>query len=207
MNQKITLEWVLNGKTLFTETDPFVNVQVLLKQMGILSVRDSDNHTGFAGSDTILLDGKPVNAGLMIAAQLDGHDVVTAEFLAKGNQMDPVQAALVDAGCGSVRLQRPRLGSGPDRPAQPLQQPHGRGDPGCLFQPLLPGQRVYPPCSRRLSWLSSTGKTIQRIWQSLPNSGTICGMWESPGERSTVPNWLWAAGLLWKTGWIPILFI
>ncbi len=98
MNQKITLEWVLNGKTLFTETDPFVNVQVLLKQMGILSVRDSDNHTGFAGSDTILLDGKPVNAGLMIAAQLDGHDVVTAEFLAKGNQMDPVQAALVDAG-------------------------------------------------------------------------------------------------------------
>ena len=110
MNQKIALEWVLNGKTLFTETDPFENVQVLLKQMGILSVRDSDNHTGFAGSDTILLDGKPVNAGLLIAAQLDGHDVVTAESLAKGNKMDPVQAALVDSGAVQSGYNAPCLG-------------------------------------------------------------------------------------------------
>ena len=98
MNQTVLLEWTLNGTHLFTEINPFTNAQEMLKNMGMISVRDSDDHAGFSGSDTILLDGKAVNAGLLIAAQLDGRDVVTAEYLADGNRMDPVQAALVDAG-------------------------------------------------------------------------------------------------------------
>jgi len=94
----MTIEWSLNGKTLFTEADPFMNAQEFLKQMGMLSVRDSDNHAGFTGSDTILLDGKPVNAGLLMTGQLDGHAVETGESLNEGNRMGYIQAALVDAG-------------------------------------------------------------------------------------------------------------
>jgi len=94
----MTIEWSLNGKTLFTETDPFMNAQVFLKEMGMHSVRDSDNHAGFTGSDTILLDGIPVNAGLLVAGQLDGHSVETGESLNDGNRMGYIQAALVDAG-------------------------------------------------------------------------------------------------------------
>jgi len=94
----MTIEWNLNGKTLSTEADPFMNAQVFLKKMGMLSVRDSDNHAGFTGSDTILLDGKPVNAGLLSAGQLDGHTVETGESLSEGNRMGYIQAALVDAG-------------------------------------------------------------------------------------------------------------
>ncbi|MBF9014947.1 MULTISPECIES: molybdopterin-dependent oxidoreductase Mo/Fe-S-binding subunit [unclassified Oceanispirochaeta] len=94
----MTIEWTLNGKALFSEVNPFKNVQEFLKEQGVLSVRDSDDHAGFTGSDTILLDGKAINAGLLIAGQLDGHSVETVESLNTGNKMGYLQAALVDAG-------------------------------------------------------------------------------------------------------------
>jgi putative selenate reductase molybdopterin-binding subunit len=94
----MTIEWKLNGQTRVDETEPFRNVQEYLKELGILSVRDSDNHAGFTGSDTVLLDGKPVNAGLLICGQLDGHELETVEAQNRGNRMGPLQAALVDAG-------------------------------------------------------------------------------------------------------------
>ncbi len=96
---EMKVEWTLNGKKQSRDLDPFQNVQGLLKSMGILSVRDSDDHRGFTGSDTILLDGKPVNAGLLVAGQLEGHEVQTVEALnEKGVRMGLIQQALVDAG-------------------------------------------------------------------------------------------------------------
>ncbi|MDA3955525.1 molybdopterin-dependent oxidoreductase Mo/Fe-S-binding subunit [Oceanispirochaeta sp.] len=92
------IEFILNGRTLYTNVDDFQNAQVFLTQQGMISVRDSDHHAGFTGSDTILLDGKPVNAGLLVAAQLDGHSVETGESLSGVNKMGYLQAALVDAG-------------------------------------------------------------------------------------------------------------
>ena len=170
MIQKITLEWVLNGKTLFTETDPFTNVQVLLKKMGILSVRDSDNHSGFAGSDTILLDGMPVNAGLLIAAQLDGHDVVTAEFLADGNSMDPVQAALVDAGAIQSGYNAPAaaliltdlLSRCPDPSKEEIMD---------AFSGIYFRDNGYVALSKRSNWPSSTKQETERIRISPRSSG------------------------------------
>jgi hypothetical protein len=36
---------------------------------------------GLTGADTVLLDGKPVNAGSLLAAQAEGHAVATIEAL------------------------------------------------------------------------------------------------------------------------------
>jgi carbon-monoxide dehydrogenase small subunit len=50
-----------------------------------------------------LLDGELVCACLVLAAQADGHDVVTVEGLGAGDDLHPVQQAFVDAGavqCG-----------------------------------------------------------------------------------------------------------
>ena len=58
---------------------------------------------GECGSCSVLLDGTLVCACLVLAAQADGHEVVTVEGLADGEQLDPVQQAFVDAGavqCG-----------------------------------------------------------------------------------------------------------
>jgi len=58
---------------------------------------------GECGSCSILLDGKLVCACLVLAAQAQGHDVVTVEGLAEDGRLHRVQEAFVAAGavqCG-----------------------------------------------------------------------------------------------------------
>ena len=58
---------------------------------------------GECGSCSVLLDGRLVCACLVLAAQADGHEVVTVEGLADGGRTHRVQEAFVAAGavqCG-----------------------------------------------------------------------------------------------------------
>ena len=95
----ITVNFTLNGIYKQVETTPGERVQKLLKRLGIASVRDSDNYEGFAGSDTILLDGKPVSAGLLLAPMLEGREVSTIESFHHGRKLSVIEQSLVDAGC------------------------------------------------------------------------------------------------------------
>lgn len=95
------ISFTLNGLKKTVHTEAGENVQALLQRLGIFSVRDSDDHQGFCGSDTIILNGKPVNAGLFIAAQIDGADIKTIESVMKDGKLSAVQSAMVD--CGLVQ--------------------------------------------------------------------------------------------------------
>jgi aerobic carbon-monoxide dehydrogenase small subunit len=58
---------------------------------------------GECGSCSVLLDGTLICACLFLAAQADGHEVVTVEGLAENGDLHRVQQAFVDAGavqCG-----------------------------------------------------------------------------------------------------------
>ena len=94
----MTIRFTLNGTPRTLACQPGENVQHLLFGLGMHSVRNSDDGFGFAGSDAIIFDGVVINASLLIAAQLEGAVVRTAESLGAWNQLSPVQQAMVDVG-------------------------------------------------------------------------------------------------------------
>jgi len=58
---------------------------------------------GECGSCSVLLDDSLVCACLVLAAQADGHEVITVEGLSHGDGLHPMQEAFVEAGavqCG-----------------------------------------------------------------------------------------------------------
>lgn len=92
------IHFTLNGAPQELTVNPCENVQKLLFNMGMHSVRNSDDGFGFAGSDAIIFNGNIVNASLLIAAQLEKADIRTAESLGKWNELSLVQQAMVDVG-------------------------------------------------------------------------------------------------------------
>ncbi len=88
----------INGIYKRLHADPGENLQRVLQREGYRSVRNSDDGEGFAGSDTILVDGRPAYASLMVLAQAADRDVVTPEALLEGRRLSVVQQSMIDAG-------------------------------------------------------------------------------------------------------------
>lgn len=58
---------------------------------------------GECGACTVILNGEPVNSCMVLAAEVDGAEVITVEGLARDGQLDPLQQAFIDEGavqCG-----------------------------------------------------------------------------------------------------------
>ncbi len=74
----------------------------LREQLGLPGSKNACEQ-GECGSCSVLLDGDLVCSCLVLAAQADGHEVVTVEGLAEDGVLHRVQQAFVDAGavqCG-----------------------------------------------------------------------------------------------------------
>jgi putative selenate reductase molybdopterin-binding subunit len=104
------IQLTINGSFHQLEPPPGESLLTALRRLGYSSVKFGDEH-GLSGSDTILLDGKPVNAVLMLAAQAEGHKIATEEALGEHPEqgwkktagLHPLQQAFIETGaiqCG-----------------------------------------------------------------------------------------------------------
>ena len=104
------LQFNINGTKHELDCVPSETLLVAVRRLGFFGVKFGDEQ-GLSGSDTVLLDGKPINAGSMLAAQAEGHNIVTIEGLGehpdqgwrKTDGLHPLQKAFVESGaiqCG-----------------------------------------------------------------------------------------------------------
>ncbi|HOE83747.1 MAG TPA: molybdopterin-dependent oxidoreductase Mo/Fe-S-binding subunit [Sphaerochaeta sp.] len=93
-----TLTFTVNNKRHRVEGADNRTLRSVLVELGYRSVRDSDDGEGFVGSDTVLVDDKPVYANLTLAAQVDGAQIRTAESLGNSRNLNAVQQAMIDSG-------------------------------------------------------------------------------------------------------------
>ena len=92
------------------EVNPAETLLSAIRRLGYFSVKFGDED-GLTGADTVLMDGKIINAGSILAAQAEGHKIVTIESLGehpeqgwlKTGGLHPLQQAFVENGaiqCG-----------------------------------------------------------------------------------------------------------
>jgi carbon-monoxide dehydrogenase small subunit len=93
----------VNGEQREAEVWPGESLLFALRERLGLPGSKNACEQGECGSCSVLLDGKLVCACLVLAAQADGHDVVTVEGLGEEGRLHAVQEAFVRAGavqCG-----------------------------------------------------------------------------------------------------------
>ena len=100
MNQRITLK--INGGTRSVDVEPSdVLIDVLREKLGVKSPKIGCEK-GDCGTCTILLDGKTVRSCLILAIEMDGHEITTVEGLNREG-LTPLQQSLLEHGsfqCG-----------------------------------------------------------------------------------------------------------
>jgi carbon-monoxide dehydrogenase small subunit len=98
-----TVRFTLNGVPVSAQAAPHQNlVEILRDRFNLMGTRESCGQ-GLCGCCTVLVDGEPISACLMLACFAEGTTVDTVEHLAAGGRLDPVQEAFIEAGafqCG-----------------------------------------------------------------------------------------------------------
>lgn len=93
----------LNGEeTTFQVSRPDSLLDVLRDDLGLPGSKNACEQ-GECGSCSVLLDGELVCSCLVMAADVEGSEVVTVEGVAAGDELHPVQRAMHEAGavqCG-----------------------------------------------------------------------------------------------------------
>ncbi len=92
----------LNGGSVERDISGDERALDFLRDLGMTSVKEGCGE-GECGACTIIVDGKNVVSCLMLAAELDGTEVLTTEGMSEGDKLDPLQESFVELGaiqCG-----------------------------------------------------------------------------------------------------------
>jgi carbon-monoxide dehydrogenase small subunit len=93
----------VNGVAFRVELDPHTSLLDAVRDVIGLTGSKEGCDDSECGACMMLLDGKPVNSCSYLALQTEGLDVTTVEGLAEGDELAPLQRALLEHGgvqCG-----------------------------------------------------------------------------------------------------------
>jgi len=103
MSEAIPISLKVNGRTHQLFVQPWHTLlQALREQISLTGSKRGCNQ-GVCGACSVIIDGAVVRGCLTLAANATGREITTVEGLAQGNDLSPVQQALLDLGavqCG-----------------------------------------------------------------------------------------------------------
>jgi carbon-monoxide dehydrogenase small subunit len=101
--KNIKVNFVINGKKEEWETPPNISLLELLRDHLGLTGTKNGCEAGECGACTVLLDGRPVYACLVLAPKVDGRDIMTIEGIGEEGKLHPLQEVFLTHGavqCG-----------------------------------------------------------------------------------------------------------
>jgi aerobic carbon-monoxide dehydrogenase small subunit len=91
-DERVGVELTLNGSSCTLQATPRWTLADAVRAYGLTGTHLGCEH-GVCGACTVLLDGEPVRACLVLAVQAEGRRVDTVEGLSECDELHPVQAA------------------------------------------------------------------------------------------------------------------
>lgn len=96
MSGNLTIDFIVNGMRETRVVRPDQTLLKFIREDLKLTGTKEGCEVGECGACMVLLDGHPVNSCLVLAAELDGKELVTIEGLAKNGELDRIQQAFID---------------------------------------------------------------------------------------------------------------
>jgi len=97
------IKFTLNGEEIVLDVSPhWTLLRLLREKLGLTGTKEGCG-IGECGACTVLLDGMPVNACLILAPKVEGRKVETIEGLGNREFLHPLQKSFIDHGaiqCG-----------------------------------------------------------------------------------------------------------
>lgn len=94
MKKNISFE--LNGEEIDHLVDPHKTLLRMIREDFDLTGAKEGCGAGECGACTVIMNGKAINACLVLAVEADGSVITTIEGLAVGDNLDPLQVAFID---------------------------------------------------------------------------------------------------------------
>jgi carbon-monoxide dehydrogenase small subunit len=98
-----SIQMNVNGETYKVEVNPHETLlDVIREKVGLTGTKKGCD-TGQCGACTVIMNGKAVNACLVLAVESHGKEILTVEGLARDGHLHPLQEAFVQEGavqCG-----------------------------------------------------------------------------------------------------------
>jgi carbon-monoxide dehydrogenase small subunit len=100
---EITIKFTINGKVVEVRVPShWTLLRLLREKLGLTGTKEGCG-IGECGACTVLMDGKPINACLVLAPKVEGRKVETIEGLGSRESLHPLQKSFIDHGaiqCG-----------------------------------------------------------------------------------------------------------